>query len=167
MGRLTSWLRRASGRQSRTGAEPVAGPVQARQALAALEARVRNQVPGQVMDRVERISALVDETLPNASDLGLGSQQYFSLIRTATRYLPDAVNAYLALPRSYADHHVTGGKTALGLLCDQLDLLESTLSDVVESLRRSNRDRLAANGRFLEEKFGAGGLGIAPTGPSS
>ena len=157
---LRRWL---SGREAEPEAAPVPGPVEARAALAALDARARNEVPGQLLERIERISATIDGALPQAGRLGSSSQTYFSVVRTATNYLPEAVDAYLALPRSYANHHVVrDGKTSLGLVCEQLDLLARTLDEIVADLQRANTDRIMINGRFLEDKFGTGALDIGP-----
>ncbi len=74
----------------------------------------------------------------------------------ATDYLPTAIQAYLDLPRHYADTHVVAdGKTSLDLLADQLDLLEKEINEIVDNVNRADADRLVANGRFLEEKFGS------------
>ncbi len=85
------------------------------------------------------------------------------MLRTATSYLPEAVGAYLRLPRNYADHRpVSGGKTSLAVLCDQLDLLAAKMNDVSDAVNRADADALVAHGRFLAEKFGSGSLALDP-----
>jgi hypothetical protein len=78
-------------------------------------------------------------------------------VQTATSYLPEALAAYMRLPRSFADNRtVTGGKTPLMVLCDQLDLLGAEMDKVFTAACRSDADALLAHGRFLRDKFGAG-----------
>ena len=85
------------------------------------------------------------------------------MLRTATSYLPEAVAAYLRLPRDFADHRaVSGGKTSLTILCDQLDLLGSKMDDVFDAACRADADALIAHGRFLAEKFASGALALDP-----
>ena len=160
---LRHWL---FGGRSAPAAPVVPGPVEARAALAELDQRARSQVPGQLLERIERIATIIDGALPQAGQFGLGSSTYHSLVRTATNYLPEAVDAYLALPRSYANHHVVrDGKTSLGLVCDQLDLLARTIEEIVLDLRQADTDRIVVNGRFLEDKFGRGALDLGTSGP--
>ena len=84
-----------------------------------------------------------------------GSQDLYVLQRTTAEYLPNTLDAYLALPPGYAHAAVSpDGKTALQALWEQLNLLDSKLDEIAYSLNRHNLDRLVANGRFLEERFG-------------
>jgi hypothetical protein len=129
--------------------------------LAEIQRRVQNRVPPEVTQRVARICTTIDDTLPHADALAAGSEGLFVLVRTATDYLPTALQAYLDLPRSYADTHVVAdGKTALVLLTDQLDVLATKMDEVAEAVHRSDTDKLVANGQFLAEKFGKGPLDI-------
>ena len=47
------------------------------------------------------------------------------------------------------------GKTARQELKAQLDLLDTKLDDIAQDLQRQDADRLLANRRFLESRFGA------------
>jgi hypothetical protein len=79
--------------------------------------------------------------------------------RTATDYLPSALQAYLNLPRAYATlHKMPNGKTADEVLGDQLTLLASKMDEVADAVHKKDSDALLANGRFLEEKFGTSPL---------
>ena len=81
------------------------------------------------------------------------------MVQTATSYLPEAVGAYLRLPRSFADKRpVSDGKTSLMVLCDQLDLLANKMDEVLDAVCRADADALIAHGRFLQEKFGHSSL---------
>lgn len=120
-------------------------------AAAAREGRV----PDLVASRVRRIAATIRDTIPRLAQLGGGTRDAHSLMATVTSYLPEALAAYLRLPRSYADRRpIDRGKTALMVLVDQLDLLAATMDDIFEAACRSDAEALVAHGRFLEEKFG-------------
>lgn len=123
---------------------------------------VDDRVPGMVVSRLERIVGTVRETIPRLDALGAGSPQAHSVVATATSYLPEAVGAYLRLPRSWADTRpVSGGKTSLMVLCDQLDLLAATMDRVLDAVLRADAAALVAHGQFLQEKFGHGSTGGA------
>lgn len=131
--------------------------------LTRLQAATAGKVPDMVTARIDRIAGVVRETVPRLANLGPGSLTAHDVLRTATSYLPEAVTAYLRLPRSFADTRaVSGGKTSLTVLCDQLDLLGSKMDDVFDAVCRADADALIAHGRFLAEKFGSGSLAINP-----
>jgi hypothetical protein len=144
--------RRRRARRPTTPPEP---DVAAR--LDEIDALVAGTVPAAVEARVQRITATLRETLPRLGQLGLGSTMAHDAIRTVTSYLPEALGAYMRLPRSFADRRaVSGGKTPLLVLCDQLDLLATEMDQVFVAVCRSDADALVAHGRFLAEKFGSG-----------
>jgi hypothetical protein len=140
------------------------------QSLADLKRRVHGRVPADVEDRVQRIATTITDILPRADALGAGSDARYVLAKTATDYLPSTLQAYLDMPRSYADNKVvTNGKTPHVLLCDQLDVLSEQMEEVSDAVNRSDIDKLLANGRFLDEKFGHGPLDLSqppPPGPA-
>jgi hypothetical protein len=121
-------------------------------------------VPAVVGSRVARVVLIVRETIPRLGNLGTGSPQAYSVMATATDYLPEAIAGYLRLPRQWADSRpVDRGKTSLMILIDQLDLLASTMDKVFDAVNRADAAALIAHGRFLAEKFGAGSTGGALT----
>jgi len=132
------------------------------QSLKDVQRRIQGRVPGDVDLRVKQLAATISETLPRADALGDGSNARYVLLKTATDYLPSSLQAYLDLPRAYADHKVVAdGKTAHGLLCDQLDVLSQQMNEVADAVNRADTDKLVANGRFLAEKFGRGPLDLS------
>lgn len=119
--------------------------------------QIQGRVPSMVQARVEKITATLRDTIPRLNQLGGGSRDAHSVMATVTSYLPEALGAYLRLPRSFADRRpIQGGKTALLVLIDQLDLLSATMDEIFEAVCRSDAEALVAHGRFLEEKFGKG-----------
>jgi hypothetical protein len=112
-------------------------------------------VPGPVRSRVRRVTAALRQTLPRLGNLGTGSMDAYSVIATATDYLPEAVGSYLRLPRDWADSRpIENGKTSLLMLIDQLDLLGQTVDKMLDAVNRTDADALIAHGRFLQAKFG-------------
>ena len=121
-------------------------------------------VPAPVQSRVKRITSTVRQTMPRLRNLGLGSPEAYSVMATATDYLPEAISGYLRLPRDWADSRpIEAGKTSLMLLIDQLDLLASTMDKIFDAVVRVDAAALVAHGRFLQEKFGH--PGNTPTAP--
>jgi hypothetical protein len=118
-------------------------------------------VPAVVASRVARVVRVVRETIPRLGNLG-GSIEAYSVMATATDYLPEAIGGYLRLPRQWADTRpVDRGKTSLMILIDQLDLLAATMDKVFDAVNRADAAALIAHGRFLQEKFGTGSTGGA------
>jgi hypothetical protein len=168
-----------------TGRAPVAPPVPPTpdapteaDILAALDRVVAmvagGSVPAAVQSRVKRVAETVRQTMPRLRNLGLGSADAYSVMATATDYLPEAIGGYTRLPRKWADSRpVENGKTSLMLLIDQLDLLGATMDKIFDAVVRVDADALIAHGRFLQEKFGhasTGGsldIGNQPAPPQS
>lgn len=120
----------------------------------AVRARVAGRVPPAIVARVDAIARTVGVMVPRLDRPSLGSQQAHTVVATATSYLPEAVDAYLRLPRDFADRRVVAnGKTSLMLLVDQLDLLSATLTKISDAVSRQDANALIAHGAFLEEKF--------------
>ncbi len=135
------------------------------EAVRAVEQQIAGKVPAAVTARVQRIARTVDDMAPRLDRLGAGSRQAHTVVATATSYLPEAVGAYLRLPRDFADRRVVSdGKTPLMLLCDQLDLLGVTLGRISDAVSRADADALVAHGQFLQDKFGGSSLDLPGTG---
>lgn len=168
--RFKNWLARIAGRpEPPPDPVPVSPPAPTERdimnALDRVEAMVAGGVvPAPVQSRVKRVTATVRETMPRLRNLGLGSPEAYSVMATATDYLPEAINGYLRLPRQWADSRpVEGGKTSLLLLIDQLDLLSATMDKIFDAVVRVDAAALIAHGRFLQQKFGQ--PGAVPTNP--
>ncbi|MDR1833117.1 MAG: hypothetical protein LBQ92_00450, partial [Propionibacteriaceae bacterium] len=149
-------------------AAPAPSAAQIAASLAQVEAMAAG-APAPVKARVRSIAANLRQALPRLSNLEMGSYEVYSAMATATDYLPTALNAYLRLPRGWADTHpVAGGRTALLLLIDQLDLLDVASRRILDAANASDAQALLTHGIFLEGKFGepgalraARGFGIA------
>jgi hypothetical protein len=133
-------------------------------AVTGIQQQIGGKVPPAVSARVGRICETVSQTIPRLGELGPGSAQAHSVVSTATSYLPEALGAYLRLPRSFADRRpIDGGRTALMVLIDQLDLLALKMDEIFDAVCRADADALVAHGEFIREELGAGSsLRIAP-----
>lgn len=129
---------------------------------------VSGRAPAEVLAKVQSIQQIILGILPRSGVLPPGSPELYVVERTATHYLPTALESYLNLPRAYATlHPVQDGKTPKQLLMDQLTLLETKMSEVADDVHRNDTDRLLANGRFLEDRFGRSALSLeGPAAPS-
>ncbi|MCB0896678.1 MAG: hypothetical protein KDB43_15140, partial [Nocardioidaceae bacterium] len=97
---LRSWLGRRRGEHDTAG-PAVAAPPTEQDILAALN-RVNamlteGNAPPVVTSRVQRIARTIRDTLPQLRNLGVGSMEGYSVMATATDYLPEAVGGYLRL----------------------------------------------------------------------
>lgn len=171
---MSWWRRLFGGGRTEEEARPVSIPApptteQIVTSVDAVLARTSGKAPAAVTARVQRVAETVHEMTPRLDRLGAGSQQAHTVVATATSYLPEAVDAYLRLPRDFADRRVVDrGKTSLMILCDQLDLLGATIDKISDAVSRADAVALVAHGRFLEEKFGtSSGLTLPGATPGS
>ncbi len=156
MGLKEWWARRQAGPDD---SAPLPAPPTERDVLASLN-RVNamlaeGNAPPVITTRVLRIARTINATMPRIRNLGLGSQEGYSVVATATTYLPEAVGAYLRLPREWADTRpIDGYKTSLMVLVEQLELLAATMDKILDAANRADAQALIAHGMFLDAKFG-------------
>ena len=118
--------------------------------------------------RVVRIDRTIRETLPKLPQLGWGSADAYAVVATATDYLPEAVGGYLRLPRDWANSRpIEGGKTALMLLVDQLELLASTMTKMLDAANRADAEALIAHGTVPRGEVRARRRRAAPSTPAA
>jgi hypothetical protein len=113
------------------------------------------QLPPEATERVRRIEALLAEAEPIIARGGATDEATFSLRETRTRYLPDTINAYLDVPPSLRGEPDAGGRTPNDRLVAQLEHLERAAAQRLRELGARSTDSVAANERFLTERFGA------------
>ena len=116
------------------GGEPVRGGV--------------NALPAQA----EALVARIESMLAQAEALlarGGSDEAAYALRETERRYLPDTLGAFLGVPPALRD------AAAATMLVEQLRLLERATAQRLAVLSESAENTLAANGRFLTERFGA------------
>jgi hypothetical protein len=113
-------------------------------------------VSDDVMAAVEDVARSIKLTLPTEGAPAMSAiDPNVMLIRqTALNYLPQALDAYLALPRMYAERiPVQDGHTARDVLIAQLQLISQKMRETSEDMYHYDADRLLSNARFLQERF--------------
>jgi hypothetical protein len=116
------------------------------------------ELPIDMQVKVEQIRRKVDVLLGYADRFPPFSQDLYLVQQTADEYLPRTVSTYLSMPADAVDRPLhAGGQTARQELKAQLDLLDSKLDEIAQDLQRQDADRLLANRRFLESRFGTRG----------
>jgi hypothetical protein len=115
----------------------------------------QSELPIDVQVKVEQIRRKVEVLLGYADRFPPFSQDLYLVRQTASDYLPRTIDTYLSMSRDTAEKPlIASGKTAHEELKAQLDLLDSKLDDIAQDLERQDTDRLLANRRFLEQRFG-------------
>ena len=119
-------------------------------------AAVSSRVPPVVIERIQQIELTIrSEILPGLDHLPPGSLEVYLIERTARDYLPAALDSYLRLPIDYVSSRPgSPDRTALGVLLEELGLLDVEMRRIAESVHRSDMDRLLAHRRFLADRFG-------------
>ena len=113
------------------------------------------ELPIDVQIKVDQIKRKAELLLGYASRFPPFSQDLYLVRQSAADYLPRTIEAYRALPPGMAKQVLpASGKTAHQELREQLELLDRKLDDIADDLQRRDLDRLLANRRFLEERFG-------------
>jgi hypothetical protein len=131
-----------------------------RKGLERLLQTIRGRVADDVYQRVGGICYSIVQTLPNDGRASDPTDPNVNLIRqTALNYLPQALDAYLSIPRIYAERRpVVGGRTPHDILMDQLSLMDTKMDEAAEDVARNDTQRLLTNARFLQERFAASSL---------
>ena len=130
-------------------------PGQMKSALNRIVSESGNRLPEELAAKVTHISSTILDVLPKVTKSSIDRRDLFALERTVSDYLPHTIDNYLTLPRRYADGHpVQGGKTPRQLLADQLDLIDEKMREISDAVARDDVDKLLAQGRFLEDRFG-------------
>ncbi len=151
-------------------APPAPDPQDIRRALADLLGSIVGTVAPDILARYESIHRRMLAMMPRLGQLDGTSQDLYILHRTASDYLPTAVQSYLSLVRTGAnEQRLPDGRTPHQALLEQLDLIETKLAEIGEALDRNDLDRLLIHGRFLEARFAQApsGLGLEPPTPGA
>ncbi len=117
---------------------------------------LRGKVPKELLERTQQIEGQLQALLPRLDTLeAQGDPNAFTVRQVITDYLPGTFRNYLNMPpqlRAQASARL--GRSPDALVAEQLGLLSSTLDRVSADTISGDADALAANGRFLKEKFG-------------
>lgn len=114
------------------------------------------ELPIDVQIKAEQIRRKADMLLSYADRFPPFSQSLHIVRQTAADYLPRTLQAYLTLPGLSDPVVPTTGRTALTELRAQLHLLDARLDEITLDLQQQDLEKMSANRRFLEERFGLG-----------
>lgn len=137
--------------------------------LGARVAKYDRRLPEDVVAAYRRVESQLVEILARAEELATSPDHLFVVGRTINEYLPTSLETYANLPRSFAMARRGGGRSAHEELLSQLALLERELGDIAGAVYAGDVAKLAAQGRFLEDKFAESSLDLAgvPTDTSA
>jgi hypothetical protein len=128
---------------------------QIKNALNRIVSESGKRLPPELAAKVTAIQATILDVLPKVTKSSIDRRDLFALERTVSDYLPHTLDNYLTLPRTYADGHaVQDGKTPKQLLAVQLDLIDEKMREISDAVAKDDVDKLLAQGRFLEDRFG-------------
>ena len=118
---------------------------QVRAGLNQLLGSIRGRVADDIFARVSAIRDSILLTLPDGhSTVDPTDPNLFLIRQTALAYLPQALSAYLAIPRLYAERRtVAGGRTPHDVLMDQLALMDSKMQEVADDVARHDLTSVA------------------------
>ena len=125
-------------------------------AVARLSAEAQKRFPPEIAQLVAEIASDVQTVLPRLAAGGAASPTFVDVRSTATKYLPDTLNAYLAVPAAYRNTApIANGKTARQIVTEQLTVLAGKMKEIAQNTAADDAQALLANGRFLKERFAA------------
>lgn len=164
---LERFLGRVKDEVARPPATPIDEVGQLRARLAELVARTNraaDRLPVGVVPQVRAIEDLLVELLDHAqatTGSSISAAERYSLTATIDDYLPGSVDAFLALPASFAGtHRSADGKLPGEELLEQLVLLEQAVRDLALAVYSGDAERLSTQGRFLDTKFSQSDLDL-------
>ncbi|MBV9439875.1 MAG: hypothetical protein JOZ24_07785 [Candidatus Eremiobacteraeota bacterium] len=121
-----------------------------------LAAESRKRLPPEIAALVTEIASDIATVLPRLAAHGAADAAYSDVRATATTYLPDTLNAFLAVPAAYRNTApIADGKTARQIVVDQLTVLAAKMREIAQNTASDDAQALLANGRFLKERFAA------------
>ena len=123
-------------------------------AVGRLAAEAQKRFPPEIARLVAEIATDVATVLPRLAATGVASATFSDVRSTATTYLPDTLNAYLAVPAAYRNTApIADGKTARQIVGEQLTVLAAKMKEIAQNTAADDAQALLANGRFLKERF--------------
>lgn len=123
-------------------------------AVGKLAAESQKRLPPDIASQVSEIANAVAEILPRLAAKHVVDATFTDVRATATTYLPDTLNAYLAVPAAYRNTAtIRDGKTARQIVVEQLTVLAAKMREIAQDAVQDDAQALLANGRFLKERF--------------
>jgi hypothetical protein len=161
-----TWFRRASER-AQEQLTPEDDPKDKPDALlASMFERVREinasagRLPVEGVVIARRVLDAVREVIETSSERELDVRAVVSIRGILEDYLPTTLRAYLAIDPSVVDTPRPSGRTPAQSFIEQLDVLWSSATDLLEATRAHDADALLSQGSFLRTKFSGSDLDL-------
>lgn len=161
-----TWFRRASER-AQEQLPPEEDPKDKPEALlASMFERVREinanagRLPVEGVVIARRVLDAVREVIETSSERDLDVRAVVSIRGILEDYLPTTLHAYLAIDPSVVDTPRPSGRTPAQSFIEQLDVLWSSATDLLEATRAHDADALLSQGSFLRTKFSGSDLDL-------
>lgn len=121
--------------------------------IALLETQIQEHstaLPVEITGKVENILTTLKDLLPRWEELNSFTEQKYTVNSIVADYLPTTLNNYLSLPKSYL---VRTKKETEGKIVSQLNLLETTLNTIQDSVYAGVERKIEEQSLFLQDKF--------------
>ncbi|MDQ6851450.1 MAG: hypothetical protein M3070_16220 [Actinomycetota bacterium] len=158
-----TWFRRAHEAVAPTDEDPDDSP---EALLRSMFEQVREvnrhagRLPNEAVVIARRLLDAVREVIETSSDRDLDIHAVVSLRGILGDYLPTTLRTYLALDPEIVDTPRPTGKTPSDALIEQLAVLWSSATDVLDATRAQDADALMSQGSFLRTKFSGSDLDL-------
>ena len=160
---VTGYFVASRPRQTRFGESAARDAPRIAASLDELLAVIRMRVADDIYRRVASIRDGIVFTLDHAGSQNEADPNVYLVRQTAVAYLPEALSAYLALPRPYAERQpIENGRTSHDILLEQLALMDIKTREVAEIVVRRESQQLVHHGRFLAERYHDSSLDVPP-----
>jgi hypothetical protein len=124
------------------------------------ENRLPDSLQARVLELCNALEALLQQWERSRGRLSL--ENSFDARRIAIIYLPEALNAYLSIPASFARTRLlANGKTALDTFDETIVELEGKVCELADDLASQDAQAFLAHSQFLKQKFGDNELSAA------
>jgi hypothetical protein len=118
------------------------------------EGRLPASLQTRVLELCTSLEALLQQWERSRGQLSL--ENSFDARRIAITYLPEALNAYLSIPASYARTRVlANGKTAVDTFNDAIVELDAKVAQLADDLASQDAQAFLTHSQFLTQKFGS------------
>ncbi len=105
----------------------------------------------------DQLAELLDQWERSKGQLSL--EESFHARHIALRYLPDALRAYLSIPKAYASGQaLSNGKTAQETFVQTLNELQAKVRELNHDLAEQDASAFLSHSKFLHDKFGTAAL---------
>jgi len=110
----------------------------------------QSDFPEKISTSVNGILATLQELLPQWKQMDSYADQKFTINRIITDYLPNMLNTYLELPKSYL---ARTKKDTEGKIMDQLRILQDAVNEIQDSVYEGVEQKIEEQGHFLATRF--------------